>query len=277
VSGRLSRSHEVSENGPCEIRTRGLVCPTATTRSSGRQPRPKRCPFAVIVITSESRASLSHLVQRGSQLGAAATPHRATSSSPEDTVRVGMATSVLASWRLAASGSNVKATVRGDSTAHRPGSCLRVKARAGAADGRLLPSPNLECSAAGFPRSLLSSCRLAARHRNGDEALTPICPASRPSGRSDSPRSERAGRARLLTPARSRGRYATCAFRPVGRCGSVALSREGSGRRRCGRDGWFAAQGVVCCAHLRPLPPARSSSSWPARCDRLRACSARVG
>ena len=31
--GRLSRSHEVSENGPCEIPTRGLVCPTASARS----------------------------------------------------------------------------------------------------------------------------------------------------------------------------------------------------------------------------------------------------
>jgi hypothetical protein len=66
------------------------------------------------------------LVQRGRQLGAAETPRRTTSSSPEDTVRVDIATSVLASWRLAASGSNLKATVRGDSTAHRPGSCLRV-------------------------------------------------------------------------------------------------------------------------------------------------------
>src|ERR1035437_3074653 len=44
-----------------------LVCPTATTRTSGRQPRPRRCPFAVIVITSESRASLSHLVEAVAQ------------------------------------------------------------------------------------------------------------------------------------------------------------------------------------------------------------------
>ena len=32
-SGRLSRSHEVSQNGRCAIRTTGLVCPTATART----------------------------------------------------------------------------------------------------------------------------------------------------------------------------------------------------------------------------------------------------
>jgi hypothetical protein len=32
-SGRLSRSHEVSQNGRCAIRTTGLVCPTATRQS----------------------------------------------------------------------------------------------------------------------------------------------------------------------------------------------------------------------------------------------------
>src|ERR1039458_3174059 len=52
-----------------------LVCPTASTRTSGRQPRPRRCPFAVIVITSESRASLSHLVRCGS-LRAPSVPRR---------------------------------------------------------------------------------------------------------------------------------------------------------------------------------------------------------
>jgi hypothetical protein len=32
-SGRLCRFHEVSQNGHCEIRTTGLVCPTATWQS----------------------------------------------------------------------------------------------------------------------------------------------------------------------------------------------------------------------------------------------------
>ena len=71
------------------------------------------------------------LVQRGSQIVSAETPRRATFNSPEDTVRVGIATSALASWHLAASGPNLKATVRGDSTAHRPGTCLRVETCAG--------------------------------------------------------------------------------------------------------------------------------------------------
>jgi hypothetical protein len=63
----------------------------------------------------------------GSQLGAAGRPPGYIQQR-EDTVRVGIATSVLANWRLAASGSNLKATVHGDSTGRRPGSCLRVNA-----------------------------------------------------------------------------------------------------------------------------------------------------
>jgi hypothetical protein len=106
-------------------------------------PAPRNCPRYTRISTREglvpglplsapkatpltNATTLPQLVQRGNQLGAAETPRRAASSSPEDTVRVGIATSVLASWRWAASGSNLKATVHGDSTAHRPGSCLRV-------------------------------------------------------------------------------------------------------------------------------------------------------
>ena len=45
----------------------------------------------------------------------------------------------------------------------RPQSPLRASQ-----DGRSLLSPNLGRSVAGVPRSLFSSCRLAARHRNGE-------------------------------------------------------------------------------------------------------------
>jgi hypothetical protein len=55
------------------------------------------------------------------------------------------------------------------------------------------------------------------------------------------------------------GRYATCAFRPVGRRSSLALTREGSGRRRCGRDGWFAANAATEDAAARWLPVAECS------------------
>jgi hypothetical protein len=48
------------------------------------------------------------------------------------------------------------------------------------------------------------------------------------------------GRARRARPA--------CAFIASGSDGSLPLSREGSGRRRCGRDGWFAAGAAVAQA-----------------------------
>jgi hypothetical protein len=83
-----------------------------------------------VAATSVVPCRRSVLVQRGSQIVSAETPLRATFNSSEDTVRVGIATSALASWHLAASGPNLKATVRGDSTAHRPGTCLRVEAHA---------------------------------------------------------------------------------------------------------------------------------------------------
>jgi hypothetical protein len=41
------------------------TAPLLRTRTSGPQPRSRRCPFAVIAITSESRTSLSYLVQLG--------------------------------------------------------------------------------------------------------------------------------------------------------------------------------------------------------------------
>src|ERR1035437_7665033 len=55
VSGRLSRSHEVSENGPCEIRTRGLVCPTATRHCD--RPDPVLWASRRALAIAQSRAS----------------------------------------------------------------------------------------------------------------------------------------------------------------------------------------------------------------------------
>jgi hypothetical protein len=46
-SGRLRRSHEAGEIGRCVIRTRGLVCATASTRSSSRRsPRDVAAAFS---------------------------------------------------------------------------------------------------------------------------------------------------------------------------------------------------------------------------------------
>jgi hypothetical protein len=81
---------------------------------------------------------------------------------------------------------------------HNSAVALRKAIVSGPSQALLLP-PNLECSAAGVPRSLLSSCRLAARHRNGDEAIAAICRGRRRGRRSLSPRSarQRGGHPRL--------------------------------------------------------------------------------
>ena len=42
-SGRLGRYHEVSRNGCCQIRTRGLVCPTASAVSGSADTAPRHC------------------------------------------------------------------------------------------------------------------------------------------------------------------------------------------------------------------------------------------
>ncbi len=91
-------------------------------------------PLAEIPSAASTRAAVSApatrlpgVGERGSQLGAAETPRRATSSSGEDTVRVGVARSVLTTSLRAASGSSPKATVRRNSPPYRPDSRLRVK------------------------------------------------------------------------------------------------------------------------------------------------------
>jgi hypothetical protein len=132
-----------------------------------------RCPLPPKADTPALTSTSLLVVQPSGQLGATETPHGATSSSPEDTARVGIATSLLARWRLAASGSNLKPTVRGDSTAHWPRSCLRV-----------IPSVRTRWTAGAGDMN-------AAGQALSQKALVWISPAFGSGGLARSPRSKR--------------------------------------------------------------------------------------
>jgi len=67
-----------------------------------------------------------------------------------------------------------------------------------------------------------------------------------PSRLSPSPTSRRADpRRRRPASVGARDARPTCALLETGARDRLVLPREGSGRRRCGRDGWFAAEAAV--------------------------------
>jgi hypothetical protein len=71
-----------------------LIAVPLRTKLSGLQRRPRRCPFVVIAITSESKASLSHLVQFGS-LSRPVSSRRDSRFGTGPALRIGLAARLL--------------------------------------------------------------------------------------------------------------------------------------------------------------------------------------